>query len=41
MEVGARAILFALNYVDPNFSTTKRENQKGMQFVPGEHVDIF
>lgn len=33
--------LFSLNYCGPNYSTTKRENQKGVQFVPGEHADIF
>ena len=33
--------LFELNYAGPNPSTTKRENQKGVQFVHGEHVDIF
>lgn len=30
-----------LNFGGPEFSTTKRENQKGVQFVPGEHREIF
>ena len=33
--------LFSLNFGGPNYSFTKRVNQKGVQFVPGEHVDIF
>jgi len=33
--------MFSLNYTRPIYSTTKRENQKGVQFVPGEHAEIF
>ena len=33
--------LFSLSYSGPNYSTTKRENQKGVQFIPSEHTDIF
>jgi len=33
--------LFSLNYRSPNYNTTKCKNQKGVQFVRGEHVDIF
>ena len=33
--------LFSLNFAGPTYSTTKRVNQKGVQFVAGEHVDIF
>ena len=33
--------LFSLNFASPNYSSTKRVNQKGDQFVPGEHIDIF
>jgi hypothetical protein len=33
--------LFALNYAGLNFSTIKRQNQKGVHFMPREHVSIF
>jgi hypothetical protein len=33
--------LFALNYAGPNFSTIKRQNQKGIHFMLGEHASIF
>lgn len=33
--------LFSLDYGGPNFNTTKRENRNGMQFVHGEHANIF
>jgi hypothetical protein len=33
--------LFALNYAGPNFSTIKRQNQKGVHFMPSEHASIF
>jgi hypothetical protein len=33
--------LFALNYAGPNFSTIKRQNQKGVHFMPGKHASIF
>jgi hypothetical protein len=33
--------LFALNYAGPNFSTIKRQNQKGVYFMLGEHASIF
>jgi hypothetical protein len=33
--------LFALNYAGPNFSTIKRQNQKGVHFMHGEHASIF
>ena len=33
--------LFSLNYSGPNYSSTKWEYQKGVQFVLGEHVEIF
>ena len=33
--------LFLLNFAGPNYSSTKRVNQKGVQFVPREHIDIF
>lgn len=33
--------LFLLNYSGPNYNTAKRENQKGVQFVPREHANIF
>jgi hypothetical protein len=33
--------LFALNYAGPGYSTVKRDCRKGVQFVPGEHSQIF
>lgn len=33
--------LFALNFVGPSYSSTKRENKKGVQFIAGEHASIF
>jgi len=33
--------LFALNFAGPNYKTIKKENQKGVQFVHGEHLEIF
>jgi hypothetical protein len=33
--------LFTLNFVGPSWSTVKRENQKGVQFMPGEHRQVF
>ena len=33
--------LFSLNFGGPNYSSIKRVNHKGVQFVPGEHADIF
>jgi hypothetical protein len=33
--------LFSLNFVGPTYMTVKRENQKGVQFVPGEHREVF
>ena len=33
--------LFSLNFAGPNYSSIKCVNQKGVQFVPGEHIDIF
>ena len=33
--------LFALNYAGPSFDTIRRECRKGVQFVAGEHADIF
>jgi hypothetical protein len=33
--------LFALNYAGPNFSTIRRQNQKGVHFMPGKHASIF
>jgi hypothetical protein len=32
---------FILNYAGPLFSTTKRENRKGVVFVPNEHAEVF
>jgi hypothetical protein len=33
--------LFSLNFAGPTYMTIKRENQKGVQFVPGEHREVF
>lgn len=33
--------LFQLNYDGPSYSTTKRECKKGVQFIAGEHSEIF
>jgi hypothetical protein len=33
--------LYALNFLGPLFSTTKREIRKGVQFIIGEHADVF
>ena len=33
--------LFALNFGGPALCTTKREDRKGVQFVAGEHEEIF
>ena len=33
--------LFALNFAGPSFSTIKRDLKKGVQFLPGEHSNIF
>jgi hypothetical protein len=33
--------LFSLNYAGPNFSTIRRQNQKGVHFMPGKHASIF
>jgi hypothetical protein len=33
--------LFTLNFAGPSYTTVKRENKKGVQFVPGEHPQIF
>lgn len=33
--------LFALNFAGPNYSTIKRDLKKGVQFLPGEHAEIF
>jgi hypothetical protein len=32
---------FALNLKGPNYSIIKRQNQKGVHFMPGEHSSIF
>ena len=33
--------MFALNFVGPSYSSTKRENNKEVQFIIGEHDMIF
>ena len=33
--------LISLNFGGPYYSSTKCVNQKSVQFVPGEHADIF
>jgi hypothetical protein len=33
--------LFALNFVGPSYCTVKRENKKSVQFISGEHIEIF
>jgi hypothetical protein len=33
--------LFSLNYRGPSMNTTKRENKKGVRFVPREYVEVF
>jgi hypothetical protein len=33
--------LFSINFHGPTLSTIKRQNAKGVQFVPGEHANIF
>jgi hypothetical protein len=33
--------LFALNFAGPTYSTIKEDLKKGVQFVPGEHSEIF
>ena len=33
--------LFSLNYGGPKISTVIRENRKGVQFIPGEHAEVF
>jgi len=33
--------LFLLNFASLSYSSTKRENKKGLQFVPSEHIIIF
>lgn len=30
-----------MNYIGPSLSTVKRENRKGVQFISGEHKDMF
>jgi hypothetical protein len=32
---------FGLNFAGPSYSTIKLENQKGVQFVAGEHRELF
>lgn len=39
---GKRMIdVFNLNYCGPNLSTVKRDHKKGVQYIPGEHLEIF
>jgi hypothetical protein len=40
---GGRRIcdLFTLNFVGPSWSTVKHENQKGIQFTPSKHRQVF
>ena len=33
--------LFSLNYCRPSYSTTKKENKKGVRFIGGEHSEVF
>lgn len=33
--------VFSLNYCGPNYSTIKRDHAKGVQFILGEHSEIF
>jgi hypothetical protein len=33
--------LHSLNYMGPSISTTKRENCKGVRFIPGKHAGLF
>jgi hypothetical protein len=33
--------MFALNFAGPGFDTIRRECRKGVQFIAGEHADIF
>jgi len=33
--------LFALNFAGPTYSTIKEDLKKGVQFVPGEHSEMF
>ena len=33
--------LFALNFAGPSYDTIRRECRKGVQFISGEHAEIF
>lgn len=33
--------LFSLNFSGPEITITKRENKRGVQFISGEHKEIF
>ena len=33
--------IFSLNFVGPSYSQVKRDLSKGVQFIPGEHAEIF
>jgi len=33
--------LFALNFAGPSFDTIQQECRKGVQFIAGEHAEIF
>jgi hypothetical protein len=42
MYGGRRMVdLYSLNMYGPSYDTIKRENKKGVHFVPGEHREIF
>lgn len=39
---GRRMIdIFSLNFAGPSYSQVKRDLSKGVQFIPGEHAEIF
>jgi hypothetical protein len=33
--------MFSLNFTGPTFSSVKRDNKKGVQFIPCEHKEVF
>jgi hypothetical protein len=33
--------LFSLKFAGPSYSSIKHESRKGVQFVPGEHREVF
>ena len=33
--------MFSLNFIGPSHSTMKHDNKKGVQFISGEHREVF